>query len=161
MKNRTISTILWILVPLVVAGIVLNYGYNYFLRQAYPLEYEEIVQEQARTFQIDEALVYAVIKAESNFDPDAVSHAGAMGLMQLTPETFDWMQTKLPAETIMEENKLFEPEINIRYGCKLLSVLLQKYPNYQTALCAYNAGVGRVDGWLEDPMSVSYTHLSA
>ena len=74
-----------------------------------------------------------------------------MGLMQLTPDTFQWVQTKVESDREYTDQDLFIPEINIRYGCKLLSMLQEIYPELETALCAYNAGMGTVNGWLEDP----------
>jgi soluble lytic murein transglycosylase len=146
----------------VIAGIILaifillgcfflNRGYNYFMKRAYPLAYTETVAKEAMANHLEPALVYSVIKAESNFDADAKSRAGAIGLMQLTPDTFDWLQTKLKSDTKYTAEDLSNPEINIRYGCKFLSLLFQKYSRKQTALSAYNAGPSKVDSWLKDP----------
>jgi soluble lytic murein transglycosylase len=121
------------------------------MRSAYPLKYSDIVAKEATKNNLDPAMVYSVIKAESNFDPDAKSRAGAIGLMQLTPDTFDWLQTKLKTDEKYTENDLYTPEINIRYGCKFLSILFNKYSKQATALCAYNAGIGTVNAWLKDP----------
>ena len=93
--RRSVKTILLLIVLVVIGAAVLRLGHDYFMRTAYPLGYREIVEEEARAQGVDPALVYAVMKAESNFDPDATSHAGARGLMQITPDTFDWLQTKL------------------------------------------------------------------
>ena len=93
--RRSVKTILLLIVLVVIGAAVLRLGHDYFMRTAYPLGYREIVEEEARTQGVDPALVYAVMKAESNFDPDATSHAGARWLMQITPDTFDWLQTKL------------------------------------------------------------------
>lgn len=141
-----------ILAILVFAGcFLLNRGYDYFMKKAYPIEYAEIVAKEATANQLDPALVYSVIKVESNFNPDAVSRAGAIGLMQITPDTFEWLQTKLKSDAKYETQELLNPEINIRYGCKFLSILLEKYGNERTALSAYNAGIGNVNSWLKDP----------
>nr|WP_319487924.1 lytic transglycosylase domain-containing protein [uncultured Caproiciproducens sp.] len=129
----------------------LSRGYDYFMKKAYPLQYTDLVAQEATANGLDPALVYSVIKAESNFDPDAQSHAGAIGLMQMTPDTFAWVQTKLKSDTEFTEKDLYTPEINIRYGCKLLSILLEKYSQKATALSAYNAGVGTVNAWLKNP----------
>lgn len=137
-------------VLILAASFFLNRGYHYFMEQAYPIRYESIVVKEAADNKLEPALVYSVIKAESNFRADAVSHAGAVGLMQLTPETFDWLQTKQKGDRVYTAEDLKSPEINIRYGCKFLSILLEKYPVTSTSLCAYNAGIGTVNNWLKD-----------
>ncbi len=129
----------------------LFYGSRFFLTQAYPVRYSEYVRQEASQYGLDEFLVYSVIRAESSFDPDARSHANAIGLMQLTPATFEWVQGKLGGGSQETAEDLEDPEVNIRYGCKLLSMLLSMYSSEETALSAYNAGVGAVSGWLSDP----------
>ena len=94
---------------------------------------------------------YGVIKTESNFNPDAVSAADARGLMQLTQPTFEWLHTYYSDDDYDSSNAdlLFDPKINIKYGTLCLSVLLERYNNdLDTAICAYNAGLGNVDEWL-------------
>jgi soluble lytic murein transglycosylase len=150
-KNKKVIVTCLILVILLLIGyFALSRGYNYFMKNAYPLRYTDIVAKEATANHLDPALVYSVMKAESNFDPNAKSHAGAMGLMQLTPDTFSWVQTKLKSEIKYAESDLYNPEINVRYGCKLLSMLLEKYSQTGTALGAYNAGIGTVNSWLKD-----------
>ena len=113
------------IIILLLALIVVFAGRNIIdvvLRQMYPRSYEELVQNGAANFSLDENLVYALIKAESKFDKDAVSHAGAVGLMQLTPETFKWINEK---QGITEENTdIYDPQDNIDAGCALLRLLL-------------------------------------
>ena len=136
---------------LLLGYFALSRGYDFFMKKAYPLQYTDIVAKEATANGLDPALVYSVIKAESNFDPDARSHAGAVGLMQMTPDTFEWVQTKLKSDTKYTEKDLYTPEVNIRYGCKLLAMLLEKYSRKTTALSAYNAGIGTVNAWLKNP----------
>lgn len=115
----------------------------------YPRKYGSIVKKEAKEYDLPQSLVYAVIKAESDFDPEAESPVGALGLMQMMPETFDWMQTHIGGE--YDASALLYPEISIKYGCALLRVLLNEYDNLATAVCAYNAGMGNVTSWLSDP----------
>jgi soluble lytic murein transglycosylase len=150
--SKKVVTACLILALLLIAGcFLLNRGYDYFMKKIYPVEYSETVAKEATANQLDPALVYSVIKVESNFDADAVSRAGAIGLMQITPDTFDWLQTKLKSDIKYETEDLCNPEVNIRYGCKFLAILLEKYGNERTALSAYNAGIGTVNSWLKDP----------
>ncbi|MBQ3266179.1 MAG: lytic transglycosylase domain-containing protein [Ruminococcus sp.] len=116
----------------------------------YPQEYETQVKKYAYEFGVEEPLVYAVIRTESGFRPEVESAAGAMGLMQLMPSTFDWLQESLDGDIVYSSDSLSEPDVNIRYGVYLLSVLLGQYEVRDTAVAAYNAGTSTVDGWLED-----------
>ena len=117
----------------------------------YPQKYSEQVQKYAAEFNVEEPLIYAVMRTESGFRPEVESHAGAMGLMQLMPSTFEWLQESLEGKIIYNADSLLDPDINIRYGTYLLSVLLKQYDNNMpTAVAAYNAGIATVGGWLED-----------
>ena len=112
----------------------------------YPVEYSSYITEYANENDLDPYLVIAVIKQESNFIPDARS-AYAGGLMQLTEETAHECAAKLG----LENYDYMEPETNIRLGCFFLRSLIDKYGVVDTALAAYNAGMGNVDKWLDDP----------
>ena len=114
----------------------------------YPLKYSEYVEKYSADFGIDKNLLYAVIKTESSFNPDAVSSADAVGLTQITPETFEWLKTKLGEEE--KDISLTDPEVSIKYGAFFLGYLLDEFSNTDTALAAYHAGRGRVNEWLED-----------
>lgn len=120
---------------------------SWYARLRYPLEYEHIVRGHAEQYELDAALLAAVIYRESKYDPDARSSEGAIGLMQLLPETA--MGIALNTEgTQFEVSDLYEPEINVRYGSFYLRRLLRKYRDERLALAAYNAGQGNVDEWL-------------
>ncbi len=139
-----------IAVLIVAAVFLLRWGHERLLKSMYPRTYAEIVSEQARENGLDPNLVYAVIRQESGFHADVESGAGAIGLMQLTPDTFEWLQRKEGAQTALSPDALTQPDVNVRYGCRFLALLLKKYGVRRTALCAYNAGMGRVDSWLGD-----------
>ena len=115
----------------------------------YPLRYEEHIEKYSDDYNLDKYLVMAIIKAESNFIPDA--HSGvARGLMQITDETALWIAKKNNMDFDLED--IETPEINIKMGCFYLDYLLDYYDNNQTlALAAYNAGMGNVDKWLKNP----------
>lgn len=117
----------------------------------YKQEYSEYVTEYADKYDVDEALVYAVIRTESGFREDVKSSAGAVGLMQIMPDTFKWLQEKESGSVKYGADKLTDPEINIRYGTYYLSYLLSHYNgNEELAIAAYNAGMTNVDKWLKD-----------
>lgn len=148
---KTIICIAVVVIILIGSAFVLKYAYNRYIYISYPLKYQNEVQSAAKKYNVDEALIYAVIKTESNFDPNAKSSADAMGLMQLTEDTFEWLQTYYADENSYTVDDLYDYKVNIDYGTLLLSILLNMYEDEGTAICAYNAGVGRVDVWLEHP----------
>ncbi len=116
----------------------------------YPKDYELTVKKYAKLYDIPAELVFSVIKAESNYDKDAKSQKGAMGLMQIMASTGDWASQKIGMEGFMPE-LLFVPDVNIEIGCFYLSYLLDLYSNNtKNALAAYNAGPANVDKWLSD-----------
>ncbi|MBR3289438.1 MAG: lytic transglycosylase domain-containing protein [Clostridia bacterium] len=121
-----------------------------FLKSAYPLRYEDAVRQAANTYDIPASLIYAVIRVESGFDPNAVSHADARGLMQITSDTLTWSRYRLnlPDDGSVD---LFDPDANIQTGTHVLSLLCEQYESIETVLAAYNAGIGTVGKWLRDP----------
>lgn len=120
---------------------------NWYARLRYPLEYEAIVRGHARNYDLDPALLAAVIYRESKFDPNAKSKSGAIGLMQLLPSTAKGIALHTGG-TKFRVADLYDPEINVRYGAFYLRRLLSKYGDERLALAAYNAGQANVDGWL-------------
>ena len=103
----------------------------------------------AAAFDVSPAMVLAVIRTESDFKPEARSGAGAIGLMQLMPETFAFLRDERLREDIPDD-AIWDVEVNIRYGTYYLSYLFDKFVDRRTALAAYNAGEGRVINWLSD-----------
>ncbi len=112
-------------------------------------KYEPLLRRYAQQYGVPEAFALAVAETESHFKPDAVSRTGARGMMQITPETFEWLQMK--TGEAMTDDALFDPEINVRYGVFFLSILLERFGDTDTAAAAYNAGMNAVARWLENP----------
>ena len=111
-----------------------------------PLRHEDIIRQQAGEKDLDPELVAAVIYAESRFR-DQESHAGARGLMQVTPATAELIEG-LSGGSTFETDDLSDPDINIRYGTFYLRYLLDKFDqNEVAALAAYNAGETNVAAW--------------
>ncbi|MBU5485558.1 lytic transglycosylase domain-containing protein [Clostridium sp. MSJ-11] len=120
------------------------------MKKLYPLKYSDIVYKYSREYDIDPYLVFSVIKAESNFNPDAVSHKSAYGLMQVTSTTGEWIAEQMKIEDFTL-NKLFDPEYNIPMGCWYIDNLRKEFgDNMDVVLAAYNAGRGNVQKWLND-----------
>ena len=123
---------------------------NNLEKSAYPLEYTDLVNKAAKEYNLQPALIYGVIHTESRFNPDAGSSVGAVGLMQIMPETFDWLQEKRGEAGKYTTEDLYTPSVNIDYGSYLLRYFLDYYGNEKCAVAAYNAGF-EVSNWLEDP----------
>lgn len=118
----------------------------------YPLKYEDLIIHYAKTFDLEPWHVAAVVRCESGFNPQATSSVGARGLMQIMPDTGRWIAGKLDEEEAYTDDGLYEPEVNLRYGCWYLSWLMKRYSGDRTlATAAYHAGHGNVDRWLSDP----------
>ena len=126
-----------------------------YARVLYPLEYEHIVRAHARNYRLEPELVAAVIYQESKFDPAARSSSGAVGLMQLRPETAHGIATRTGGSAFRTED-LLDPEINVRYGSWYLRHLLDKYDDEALALAAYNAGQGNVDSWRRRGVGIQF-----
>jgi soluble lytic murein transglycosylase len=151
------------LVASIVAGgvlYVIETSPPWYQRVRYPLQYGEIVREQARAKGIDPALVAAVIYQESKFDSGARSSSGAIGLMQLRPETAMGIALRTGG-TAFRVSDLTDPAINIRYGSWYLQTLFAKYGDERLALAAYNAGQGNVDRWLANGQDIAFSETRA
>lgn len=113
----------------------------------YPIKYQTEITEYSSSYNLNRALVYSVVKVESDFSESAVSSKGAKGLMQITDATAKYIAT------LLNENKynLFDAKTNIRYGCFYLNYLISRFSDTETAIVAYNAGEGRVAEWLKNP----------
>ena len=133
------------LLAIVIAIIGMISGYETSQRIKYPVAYSDLIVKYADKNDLDPYLVMAVIKTESNFVHDARSYI-AGGLMQLTEETAAWTAKKLE----ITDYDYMEPETNIMFGCYYLKHLIDMYENMDTALAAYNAGMGNVNSWLSN-----------
>lgn len=150
--NKRVRRGFLILILLVIMMVVVL-AFQPMLAQEYrtrvlPLEYEDLVERYSLEFNVPASVIYAVIKCESDFDPHAVSRAGAKGLMQLMPDTFSWAAKKAAVNYTAEQ--IFEPEANIHIGVYYLSWLRQRFDTWKLVYAAYNAGHNRVLDWVEE-----------
>lgn len=130
--------------------VVVMVSSNWFWRLLYPIHHEALIREAATVNGLDPLLIAALIRVESKFQAENVSRVGAVGLMQLMPDTAEWVgqQSGLPYSGVQE---LAVPETNIRLGAWYLANLYQQFDGNETAvIAAYNAGPGRVKGWIRD-----------
>ena len=147
--NKRIKKSFIIILFLFIVVFLTFVGLNVVSHALYPLKYEEYVDSYSQDYNVPDDLVFAVIKSESSFDPAAVSSIGAIGLMQITEDTFNWAKWRMgDTNTIYDD--LFDAETNIKYGTFILSLLLAEFKTPETALAAYHAGWGSAKKWLAD-----------
>lgn len=132
-----------------IVSIAILFSFGLFINLwLAPKKYKNWVVAFSDEYDLDIALVYSVIKVESDFDKNAVSKSGALGLMQILPSTAKWITEELGVD--FEKQNLFEPELNIRFGCFYLRYLFDKFNDREIVICAYNAGEGKVQDWIID-----------
>lgn len=134
---------------LALVALLGTQGPHWWRRYYHPLHYESAIGESARANDLDPYLIAAVINSESSFDKDEVSRSGAIGLMQLMPNTAREVDPSALGEGA-EEDALRDPEKNIKLGTKYLAGLMRRYDDTATALAAYNAGSSNADRWASD-----------
>ena len=138
-------------VLLLIGGILgVSKAMRCFYQKAYPLGCEQMVLSACEEQGLEPSFVFAVIRTESSFRPDAQSSVGARGLMQITEETFQWIQFRMGDQSGVSYDDLFDEQINIRYGTFLLRTLLDEFTSEANALCAYHAGWGNAKKWLQN-----------
>ena len=141
--------IILILCAIVLILLIILLNFTNIQKLIYRQDYSEYVEKYAKENNIDSLLVYAIIKAESNFNDDAVSNKGATGLMQLMNETAEEVAQNESIEFVSNDS-LYNPEINIQIGVTYFANLLEIFGNVAIALAAYNAGMGTVQSWIDD-----------
>ena len=142
--------IIWFILLLAAAITAFYMSYMQFYRAAYPLGFKEAVMHNSELHDLPPGLVFAVIRTESGFRPHVESRIGARGLMQITEETFEWIQWRYGKTGDVYED-LFDPVRNIEYGTALLRLLLDEFDTVPNALSAYHAGWGSATRWLANP----------
>lgn len=125
-------------------------GPVWWQRMYHPLEHAETIASASVEHGVDPYLVAAIINAESGFDAAEVSHAGAIGLMQLMPGTAAAVASDAGLPAIAEAEALTDPAFNIDLGTRHLAALIEDYGDLAVALAAYNAGEGNVDRWIAE-----------
>lgn len=132
--------------------VILIFGSIYFLL-FYLVNYNhepymQIIEKYAQEYNVDAKLVTAIVKTESDFKEDAVSSVGAIGLMQLMPDTGEWIANRLDEE--FEEENLYNPDTNIKYGVYYFDYLFNHFKSLDYAILAYNGGLTNVELWMEE-----------
>jgi soluble lytic murein transglycosylase len=138
------------LVIIVAAAILTLYGYNFIFKVIYPLNYSAEVSKFSAKYNVDPYLVMGIIKAESNFNPNAISPKGAKGLMQITDDTGIWIAGNIKFKNFKPDD-LYNPSVNIEFGCWYLKYLDDSFDgNTDYVILAYNGGIGNVKEWLKN-----------
>ncbi len=158
-EQRIVRRLVIVVVGVAVLGAaafaIVRHQPDFVQRLRYPLRYEMIVRGHAENYDLDPSLLAAVIYTESRFDARATSSAGAIGLMQLLPETGRGIAVRTGGAAFVIDD-LYEPELNVRYGAWYLHNLLDRYGDERTALAAYHAGQGNVDRWRRQGLGIQF-----
>ena len=119
--------------------------------KTYPVAYTELISTYAEKYSLDPYLVQSIMRCESSNDPKAVSSVGAIGLMQIMPDTGEWIGHKIDPELAYSLDMLEDPATSIEYGCWYLRFLSDRFSGRtMEIIAAYNAGHGSVEEWLND-----------
>ena len=156
-RRRLLTVVLTIVASAGLAAIVLPHFGDKLKEITLPLRHEDIIRQQAKDKGLDPALIAGVIYAESHFRDGQTSSAGALGLMQLTPETAKDIARR-SGGSAFDVKDLATAQVNISYGAYYLRGLERAYGGNDTlVLAAYNAGQGNVDKWLREAQAEDRT----
>jgi len=145
MKRKNV----FLLVGILALIIVVTDNSTSILKFFYPVKFKDEVFGYSRQYGIDPYLVLAIMKAESSFNPKAVSRRNAKGLMQITDKTGEWAAFEIKLANY-KNSDLFNPDTNIHIGCWYLRWLIDNLKDVDLAIAAYNGGIGNVMEWLND-----------
>ncbi len=145
LRKKRVFALLFVLFVL-----LLFYNSDWLGKWIYPIRYETDIALSAQSYGVDPLLVASIIRVETNFNPDKLSKKGAIGLMQLMPDTAEWIVKK--AGYAEETSQLLHrADVNIEVGAWYLKSLYNQFENNRYAvLAAYNAGPGNTRKWLDN-----------
>lgn len=147
-KNKGILVIIVAVIFIFLSSIIINFAIKHLF---YPLKYKDEVLTYSNKYGVDPYLIFAIINSESGFNKDAVSSKNAKGLMQITQETAKEINDEINSTDELTDTNIFDENINVEIGCKYFASLVDRYNgNYYLAICAYNAGIGNVNSWIDD-----------
>lgn len=154
-RTKRILTIVLIVFLALCVGLAVHFAWTFLKEEKQEKEnsinYTTLIEQYSAEYDVPEKIIFAVIKVESGFDPNAESSVGALGLMQMMPTTFEWLTGDEHLGEHLDTTRLTDPEVSIRYGTYYLHYLYEKFENWDTVLAAYNGGEGNVAKWLADP----------
>jgi soluble lytic murein transglycosylase len=145
--KKKFSRFLWVFILIFLGGVI---SFPKWITIFYPLPNRDIVFAMAKEYDVDPYLVFAIIRAESKFQTTAQSPVGAKGLMQIMPETGEWIAKQMKIDNFQAED-LHDPEVNIRFGCWYIKDLSTEFKgSVPLQIAAYNAGRGKVSQWIQE-----------
>ena len=146
LRKKRVSALLFLAIIL-----ILFYNNTWIGRFIYPIHYRSEIEEASKANDLDPLFVAAVIRVESNYQVNSKSSKGALGIMQIMPDTASWLLSK---DNVLRKDlakDLNDPDVNIRLGARYLQYLNQRFEyNHLVVAASYNAGHGKVSGWLKD-----------
>ncbi len=145
---KTILKIIAFLLMIVLIAVGIVFASVYFSLGREHEEYIPLIEKYSQEMNMDEELLAAMVKVESGFNKDAKSNMGAIGLMQVLPETAKWVSEKKGVE--YDEAKLTDPETNLMLGSYYFKYLFNMFKSEDLAILAYNGGMGNVNKWLDE-----------
>ena len=145
-KNKTTAIFFAIVVVFCITGFL---WHRYFW---FDMQYDTHISTCCNEFDVDKSLVYAIVKAESNFDQYAISNKGAVGLMQIMPSTATFVSQKIGKQTF----DLTDAKDNLTLGIAYLSYLDKRFNDVKYVICAYNAGEGKVQEWINSGGDIAF-----
>ena len=151
---RTVATLLMVI-------IIIAVGHSMVIRYLHPKDFSDHIEKYSSEYKVPKELVFAVVKCESSFDPNAKSNKDAVGLMQLTEETFNDVKKMLGDDDDLSFSKnATDEEINIKYGTYYLKFLSDYFEGDETAaIAAYNAGLGNVQKWIGEDKKLTVDEI--
>jgi soluble lytic murein transglycosylase len=150
MKRKTKRGLFFLLMLMLVIGAFVFVNLTDIERWMYPIEYKQEIEQHASKYDLNPLLVAAIIRSESNYKPHLVSDKGAIGLMQLMPETANWAADKMGIVPPTAA-QLHDVETNIAIGTWYMDSLHKQFAgNDAMMIAAYNAGPTNVRKWQND-----------
>lgn len=138
-----------ILMIIILVFILAILGYFYSRDVLFPNKYTNYINEYSQEYGLNPNFVKGVIRTESDYNKDALSNQNAKGLMQITDSTGEWIASKIGVKNF-RPNMLYDPKINIEFGCWYLKNLEEEFHNKNNTIAAYNAGRTNVEKWLKN-----------
>lgn len=146
MRKKRVAALLFLAMIL-----VLFYNTTWIGRLVYPIHYRDEIEAAATANHVDPLLIAAIIRVESNYRAKSESHKGAIGIMQLMPDTANWLMERDSSLASYRNKDITDPAVNIQLGAHYLNYLDERFGGNRTSVtAAYNAGHGKVARWLED-----------
>lgn len=143
-KKLALYTAFTCIIVAVIVGILVLRTY------VYPIKYKEQILEYSKKNNLDPYLTLAIINTESKFNTKATSNKEAKGLMQITEPTAKEINNVTHSVDEINNSTIYDINVNLELGCNYLASLITRYKgNYYIAICAYNAGIGNVNKWIE------------